>query len=94
MSSILRVNGQTYEVRFDEIPPARGKGYSAMLRALPPGASVTLNISRANACTLAHRILGKGNYRTWENTDPAIEGTVTIQREYERESSDAFASSG
>mgnify|MGYP001600192734 CR=1 FL=1 len=61
------------------IPSPRGasKGYSAVLRTLEGGDSVSLPITVNSARALAHRVLGAGNYtirfeeggaRIWRNT--------------------------
>jgi len=67
--SIAGVAGTMILVPAFEIGPqtkatlARGKGYMAALRKLQPGEEVFLAGAR-QAHQLAHRIFGKGNYRT------------------------------
>jgi hypothetical protein len=66
---VIKINGYSYEIRTNEAPQAawNRKGYSVAIRALGPGQEVTLPISQATASSLAARVLGRGNYRTWRS---------------------------
>jgi hypothetical protein len=79
MGKEIYLNGTTYRVHMPVTPP-RGKGYTYLLRQLEPGDAIGLPCTIHTASTIANRVLGKGNYRSWTNTDPDVEGRTIIKR--------------